>query len=298
MIDSKIDEQLQRFSSAVAHATSDPLPISEPSGTQRSWKPVLAFASAFVVVMITLGIGAFAVSWSRSSDSTHDSAASSYGIDGDIGAYWEWLTTDAVPLEDGVVGVTQSGPEPNFDPSDLGEVQRLLSHSEFPFVGELNFEGEFPLVESEFVPPVAFIGTLEGTSRQLMLYRAVHTPTGDLSLCLDQRITDRVDIWCSAHIDLINDGFPWGVEHDVDPTSGSIIRVIMEMLPSQTAVVVVTSADGRAFVQRPVGGVAVIEFVESGESLPISIEALDEDGSVLARDGFYDDTLPKGGPGD
>jgi len=294
MIDSKIDEQLKRFSAAVAHASSDPLPLYGASGRQRSKKPVLAFASAFVVVMITVGIGAFAISWIRSSDSTQDSAASTYGINGGIGAYWEWLTTDAVPLEEGLVGVTQSGPEPKFDPSELGEVQRILSHTESPYVGEINFEDDFPLVESEFVPPVAFIGTREGTSRQLVLYRAVHPPTGDLSLCLDEQNTDSGGISCFGHMDLINDGFSWGVEHDVDPTSGSIIRVIMEMLPRQTAVVVVTSADGRAFVQRPIGGVAAIEFVASDASLPISIEALDENGDVLARDGFYDDSLSKG----
>lgn len=284
MIDNKIDQQLRRFSSAVAHASPDPLPLSEPSGMRRYRKPSFAFASAFVVVLLTVGIGALAVTWTRSLDNSRESVTNTEFLDGDIETYWEWLTTDAALLEQGHVGVTRHGPTPLFDPSALGEVQRLVSHAEFP--QELHTPDYEPLS----IPPVAHIGTIEGTTTQVHLYRTSDSFSGDMFLCLEDRDGSGGGTACHGDDDLVTgDGFIWTVENYTDrdaSTSGSISRVSMAMLPSATSVVVVELSDGRTFVQRPIGAVAAFEFEKLGDSFAVTIEALDENGDVLASDTF------------
>ncbi len=114
MIDNKIDQQLERFSSAVAHASPDPLPLTEPSRRQRFKKPVLAIASGFVVVVLTLGISAVVVTWTRSADTKQQPAASTDGLDVDIGADSEWTdqeVSDAISIWVNQLGLNQDDPE-------------------------------------------------------------------------------------------------------------------------------------------------------------------------------------------
>ncbi|MFV2000075.1 MAG: hypothetical protein ACC654_06900, partial [Acidimicrobiia bacterium] len=223
MIDHKIDEQLKRFSSAVAHASPDPLPLSEPSGMKRYRKPSLAFASGFVVVVLTVGLGAFAITWTRSLDNPQGSSANTELYDNGIEAYWEWLTADAVPLEPGVIGVTQTGPAPSFDPSTIGEVQRLVSYAESP-------QGLYtPDYEPLFIPPVAHIGTIEGATTQVQtqvqLYRTLDSFSGEMLLCLQDRDGSGGGTACYSDDDLVaGDGFMWMGETDLardTSTSGS-----------------------------------------------------------------------------
>lgn len=288
MIDHKIDEQLQRFSSAVAHASPDPLLLSEPSSGQRYTRPAFAIASAFAVVMLTVGLGALAVTWTRSLDNTQESGTNNELLDRDIEAYWEWLTADAVALEPGVVGVTQTGPTPSFDPSTLGEVQRLVSYAESP-------QGLYtPDYEPLFIPPVAHIGTIEGATTQVQtqvqLYRTLDPFSGEKLLCLQNRDGGGGATACASDDDLVTgDGFMWLTETDLardTSTSGSISRVAMAMLPRATSVVVVELSDGRTFVQRPIGSAAAFEFENLGDSFAVTVEALDENGDVLTSNTF------------
>lgn len=303
---SRVDQEFTRVMEAVS-AAARPAPRLDPETQyqRKSRRPVVAVVSAFVAVMVTLGLGAVLASSMRSSDATREPAvATDYPI-GSVEFYWERMTIGAEPIEPfftsvhrsgqpDVVAVTQKGPRPRFNPAELGEVQRIRSYAEFPFTGDAHFNESFPLVESEFIPPVAFIGTLEGTSTQVLLYRAVHVSSGEMTLCLDEQNNGARGIQCSSRDERANDGFLWTVSHSIPPTAESTVRVIMAMLPGQTAVAVVASADGRAFVQRPMGGVSVIEFVGDRGSLPISVEARDENGDVLASDTFNGQTPSKG----
>lgn len=282
MTDHKIDQQLQRFSSAVAHASPDPLPLSEPSGKQGFKKPAFALASGFIAVMLTVGLSALVVAWTLSSDSNQEPAASADAIDSDIEAYWEWLTTDAVPLESGVVGVTQTGPAPSFVPSTLGEVQRLVSYAESPQ------ELHDPDYEPSSIPPVAHIGTIEGTTTQVQLYRTADSFGGNMLLCLEDLDESGGGTACYSDDDLVNGyGFMWMAETDTDrdtSTSRSISRITLAMLPRATSVVVVELSDGRTFAQRPIGGAAAFEFEMLGDSFAVSVYALNENGDVLISD--------------
>lgn len=298
----RVDQELTRIMQAVsASARPAPLLMSKHRDRRRLSRPVVALASGFVVVMLTVGLGALVVSSIRPSDSTQEPATGTDYSNDSTDAYWEWMSAGAkqleptdTSLEPDVVGVVRAGPVPKFDPSELGEVQRIRSYGEFPYTSDGYFDDRFPTGDSEFIPPVAFIGTLEGTSTQVLLYRALYVPTGEVSLCLDEQNMGSRGVSCMTPLDLANDGFPWTVSHENPPTSEPTIRVTMAMLPRQTAVVVVTTADGRTFVQRPAGGVALIEFVGSDDLLPMSVEALDQNGDLLAQDSFDGDTPSKG----
>lgn len=85
MTDNKIDQQLERFSTAVAHASPDPLPLEEPSHQHRLRRPVFALTSAFIVVMLTLGLGALAVTWTRSLDSNQQPSPVDVASEGHTG---------------------------------------------------------------------------------------------------------------------------------------------------------------------------------------------------------------------
>ena len=285
MNDHKIDEQLQRFSSAVAHAAPDPLPMPEPSVRQRFRQPVLVMSFAFVAVMVTLGFGALLVSWGGSSDTSQEVAASGIDTYSDTESYWDWLTTDAVPLETDVVGVTQTGPVPAFDISGYGEVQRLLSHAELP--PESYRLANEPL----FIPPVAYVGTIEGTATQVRVYRTSVSADGKQRLCLEDHDRSGGGTVCYSDEDLaIGNGVMWMVESETDrdtKTPGSISRITMAMLPRATSIAVVELSDGRTFVQRPIGGAAAFEFEMLGESFGVSVEALDENGDVLTSGTFH-----------
>lgn len=297
----QVDQEFTRVMEAMSES-AQPAPPLVPTriGERRTVRPVVAVVSAFVAVILTLGLGAFFVASIRSSDAVEQTVAGTDYSTGSIEAYWNWVTTGAVQLEPtdtslegDAVGVTQFGPEPKFDPTELGEVQRILSYAEIPYTTDTDFGEVFPIIESEFIPPVAFIGTLEGTSGSAVLYRILHTPTGETRLCLDDYVNGERGISCVSYVDPAADGFIWTVEHDEPFIAQSTIRVGMAMLPSQTSVVVLTSADGRTFVQRPIGGLSIIEFAAGDAPFPFSVEALDENGDVLARDAFDGATRPE-----
>ena len=290
MNDQFIDEQLQRFSSAMAHASGDPLPIVKQVPQRRPKRPMVVAVSAFAGVMLTLGLGAVVASAVRSTDSTNVPLAAAVESWDDADAYWSWLTEDAVELGADAVGTTQMGPEPNFDLSSLGKIQQLVPFEESDVVPFPTFFEPAPN------PPVAHVGTIEGTTSRVLIYRPSDADAV-ASLCLmdiQPNATLGVaegGISCagldSAHL---TDGFVWSmgvVSHD--ERGGLVHSVSMAMLPRSTAAVVFDFPDGRSIVQRPVGGVAAIQADVAGFMTPLTVELLDVNGGIIARETL---TLP------
>lgn len=297
MNDRMIDQQLQRFSSAVAHVSPDLLPVATPPTRQRFNRPVVAFVSAFAVVMLTVGLGALVVSSAGWFDNSNDLAIGADGFKGGTEGqweYWEWMIADAVELRPGVVGVTQRGPAPRFDLSTMGDVQRLLSHAEFPDEPFAPFSGRSP------VPPIAYIGALRGTGTQVLLYWSAAfsgddmtsgSSGGEIALCIEDRDSSgEGGVACFGESDSTSEEILLSMSTDESGALDSKGQAVASLLPRGTSVVALRLADGRSFVQRPIGGVAVFEVSYTGTSFAGSVDALDENGDILAQVSFNIDT--------
>ena len=270
MNDLLIDEQLRRFAAAVAETSPDPPPVSVRPAPRRPVNPAVAFVSAFALIVVVVGVGAFLVA---------DRADTVAGGTDLVEERWAWLTAGAVALESDLVGVVTRSPMPRFDPATLGEIQRLVPFDEAPYE-----TSGAPSVETQ-IPPLAYIGTIEGTSTQVVAYRAVSARLREKMLCLGIQTQDGNATGCLPHDAMQEIGIVTGFDSVVpEPIPGApepVGHVNFAMLPMETSVVVLRLADGRSFVQQPIGGVAVIEVVGLGESLVGTAQALDADGNVI-----------------
>ncbi len=270
MNDVQIDEQLRRFAAAVAETSPDPRHVPARPAPRRPVNPAVAFVSAFALIVGVVGLGAFLLV---------DRADTVAGGTDLVEERWAWLTAGAVPLQADLVGVVTRGPTPRFDPATLGEIQRLLPFDEAPYE-----TSTAPSAETQ-MPPLAYIGTIEDTSTQVVAYRAIGLRLGEKMMCLRVQTQDVNASGCLPNDAMQKVGLVTGFDSVVpEPVPGvpePVGHVRLAMLPPETSVVVLRLADGRSFVQQPIGGVSVIEVVGLGESLVGTAQALDADGNVI-----------------
>ncbi len=253
------------------------LPTARDRGTAPR-RPAVAVAAGFGTVLLVVG-GVLAVlmlgpgkepTWRAPSDQQQV-----VGID----EYWDWATSDATELGADMVEITRLGPVPTFDPAGYGEFQQLVSRV------SVADDASLTDLDVEAKPPIAYVGSTQTDRIDIYMFRTDRVPGGQLVLCLDNAEGTACTGTDDSDRQPVDDENPvwWLSSRPAPGDSQPSSEFAVAMLPEDASLVVIELSDGRAFSQRPTGGVAVFE-IPGEEPMSVSlIVVLDSHATPLSH---------------
>ncbi|NOX21465.1 MAG: hypothetical protein GXP36_00015 [Actinobacteria bacterium] len=287
MNDQQLDEQITRAVRALAETSPEPLPLAAATPQHRSPRPILVFAGAFAAVALIAGLVAVLPRIGRIAPFGSTGPADT-AVPTTMEEYWTWLTDGGLVLEDNpdVVLVRRPPPGTRFDPREYGEPQRILpvSSGDNPLwdVATANFPGR----PRQLTPPVALIGTLEGSGMQVAALRGVDF-TEEPALCVQFAGDELVSSICGPlELDALN-GARLSIlaQTPGDRSSPEASFLFFGPLPWDTALVVIRLDDGRRYVQQPRAGMALFR-IPGPTALIGTASALDADAGTIVEERF------------
>lgn len=280
MNDRQLDEQITRAVRALAETSPEPLPLAAATPQHRSTRPVLVFAGAFAAVLLVIGLVVVLQTPNRIASTES----------GDLGApgdpqpqspdeWWEWLTEDAISSDNPDLLLVKHPPRgTRFDPRDYGVPSRVLPTGSGYALRDL----------SAFSPPVALVGTLEGTDQEVSVVRSV-AASGEPLLCFQIQGEKNGSTNCVEFDRDVLDGKKlslfWWSESSGDPGFVTTSSLLFAPVPWETALIVISLNDGRRFVQQPRGDVALFRFL-GDTALSGTVTILDQDANTILEESF------------